>query len=256
MKLIFDSYSCSMPATLRHPELDILRTIAILLMVLYHLLFDLSFFYHADIDIYHGAWKIMGTVAALLFLMLVGISFTVSWKRTISQKQSWRAAYPKYAARGFFLLSWGLLISFITAIATPDEYIRFGILHLIGTATLLLPFFARLRYWNFIIGLWMVGCGTLFTFIRGESPFLLPFGIMYRSFTTLDYYPLFPWMGVILLGMCMGYLLYEQYPAPVSKASSPLLSAISWPGKHALAIYLIHQPILIVLLYVIQPLVS
>ena len=76
-----------------------------------------------------------------------------------------------------------------------------------------------------------------------DTNLLLPFGIMYRGFTTLDYYPLSPYLSVFILGV-LAYKIYYYKRQSIFKFSYENEN-ISMISKNSLAIYLIHQPIII-----------
>src|SRR3989344_4664048 len=122
----------------RYPELDALRGIAVWMMVLYHLLFDLAYFYGWQIPIYDGGWRIFARAAAILFLLLVGICFVISWERAsrlavlAPRHDTFWNTYKKYLRRGLFIFAGGMVISLVTKIFAGDMYVRFGVLHLIG----------------------------------------------------------------------------------------------------------------------------
>ena len=63
---------------------------------------------------------------------------------------------------------------------------------------------------------------------------------------TLDWRPLMPWGGVLLLGLGLARL---APPLPNWRARLAPLRGLAFAGRHSLAVYLIHQPILIGLLY-------
>jgi len=237
----------------RHIEIDLLRSLAIVLMVFFHLCFDLENFYNWNIDTDHGLLWWIGRISAVLFLLLVGISFSISWQRTTTRSNdsrlpllasSFLLSYKKYFIRSMHLLSWALVISLLTAVAMPDEYIRFGILHLIGTATLLLPFFVFAKEWTVLLGIVCIALGSFTKTIIAGTPFLLPLGMMPLHFSSLDYYPLLPWLGVILIGLGAGQLLYvrKNFRSPMS---GNIYENLSIPGRYSLWIYLAHQPMLL-----------
>jgi uncharacterized membrane protein len=64
---------------------------------------------------------------------------------------------------------------------------------------------------------------------------------------TVDYFPIFPWFGVVLFGMALGGILYKdgkrQFPFPDISKYVPV-RIVSWFGKNSLTIYLAHQPII------------
>ena len=67
--------------TERHWELDALRGLAIVLMVSYHLVFDLAFYGYYGAPVTQGFWRLYGRTSATLFLLLVGISLTIGYNR-------------------------------------------------------------------------------------------------------------------------------------------------------------------------------
>ena len=134
-----------------------------------------------------------------------------------------------------------------TYVMDPDSYVRFGVLHLIAVSVLLLPFFARFQFWNVLIGMGLVMLEIFSPFIPLHSAFLIPFGFPQVGFETVDYVPMIPWFGVILLGYALGYTW-------VPKAESNVwLERLTWPGRHSLMIYLVHQPILMAVVFALHP---
>ena len=227
--------------TTRYSEIDLLRTMAILGMIVYHSAFDLAFFHGVDLNVFSGGWWMLARSVAIIFLILVGISFAISWERT--------PQYKKYARRGAVILACAMLITIVTYVLDPTTYIRFGILHLIGIATLLLPLFARFKSFAFVPGLLLMFAGQWMQSIHPETSLLIPLGMYPASFTSLDYFPLVPWFGVILIGVSFGNVLYIKnlsWRATVPFDRLPRI--FSWPGRHALWIYMIHQPLILALL--------
>jgi len=233
----------------RYPELDALRGIAVWMMVLYHLLFDLAYFYGWQIPIYDGGWKIFARTAAILFLLLVGVCFVISWERSLRavetprwgvsetrQRRVSTTIYGKYLRRGLFIFGGGMVISLVTKLFAGDMYVRFGVLHLIGFSTLLLPFFTPLKEWNALLGLFII---TFYTFTPSTPPT-----------PSLDYFPLLPWLGVILIGMALGHIFYSPSRlALLQKLDSlPYPRALLWSGRRSLWIYFVHQPVLLIFL--------
>ncbi|PKG31543.1 MAG: hypothetical protein CW742_12870 [Methanoregula sp.] len=130
-------------------------------------------------------------------------------------------------------------------------YARFCTLHLIGISIILAPFFYRFGLSNLLMG----GICILIGLAIGNSPgpaWLLPLGIHPAPFWSVDYTPLFPWFGVVLIGMGVGSLLYpdgtRRFSLPFSLPGWS--SVLEFAGKHSLVIYLVHQPIIILLLLV------
>jgi uncharacterized membrane protein len=229
----------------RYIELDILRTTAILGMVVYHTAYDLQSFYGWNIEVFSGGWKLMQLATASLFLLLVGITSSFSNRHPFKRFLRIGAA--------------ALLVSVVTFLIDPETYVRFGILHLIAVSALLVPVLvlvpARLRAWLIVPGILLIFSGPSVSSIPPIPYLLLPLGIRPEHFTTVDYFPLIPWFGVILIGYGMGYLLYNRFANGrmllVEAKKLRSYEAISWPGRHSLLLYLIHQPVIIGILWIL-----
>ncbi len=234
----------------RHIELDLLRTMAIFLMIVYHVGFDLWAFWGVPLNLTTLAWRIPQRAAALLFLTLVGMSAHVSWERHRTEEPSLRSAYRRPLRRGLTVLAWGLAITIVTYVLMPEQYVRFGILHLIGVSMLLLPFLSGRPRWAAMLGLLMIATGILIAPLRAQTSLLLPFGVKPIGFQTLDYYPLLPWGGVPFLGLALASVLYHRTPPPQNPPA--WLKALSLAGRHSLLLYLIHQPIILLTLWLIM----
>lgn len=201
-------------------------------MIIYHLVYDLDQWTTFAIDIKTPFWFSVGKTAALLFIFLSGLS----------------SGFSKHPVKnGLRVLFFGMIITLVTYIAFPDQYIRFGILHFLGVMMLLTPLIQKLPNVVLMLGviLTIAGGSTLMGQVV-DTPLLLPLGLMYPGFSTMDYYPLLPYSGVTLLGtLCYRYYFAghkEVKKQQKRAAASPL---ITWVSRHSLWIYLIHQPILL-----------
>ncbi|MGL5512612.1 MAG: heparan-alpha-glucosaminide N-acetyltransferase, partial [Sporomusa sp.] len=150
------------------------------------------------------------------------------------------------------VLAAALAITVVTYIYTPTAYIRFGILHLLAAGMLAAPLFRRTGALSLAItGTGVIVLGRQFTDMTVATAGLIPFGLQPPGFASLDYYPLFPWLGVILFGMAAGKIFYpKQQSYWPSAAGYRLVRWLSWLGRRSLLIYLMHQPIILSILYV------
>lgn len=244
----------------RYAEIDVLRSAAILLMIVYHVVFDLSWFYDWNIDPFAGGWKVLARITAALFLVLVGVSATLLRKGMLARQSDDRAVLQRFLRRGLWVLSCGMLVSLATVIIDPSTFVRFGILHLIGTSLLLLPLLLRLGGWNLLLAVPILASYTWVASPHDTSPLFLPLGFFPVSFATVDYYPLLPWFGMVLAGAGLGHLLYAR-TTPLSRPESPLRrffdglqltrvgQLLALPGRHSLLLYMVHQPLLLLILW-------
>ncbi len=245
----------------RYPEIDLLRTAAIVMMVLYHLAYDLRFFHgFMGIDPFKGGWWLLARTTASLFILLTGISFMLSREKMLRRHTSTKTMARRWLWRFLVLLASAMLVTIVTYFFDRTLYVRYGILHMIATSVLLLPLFAPLRQWNVLLGIALIAAGWFMRMLPWPNEWLLPLGILPPVFASMDYFPLLPWLGVTLIGAGIGHAFYigesrlrRTYDAwrlhiDARFKKSAILRALTIPGKYSLWIYLIHQPVLIGLL--------
>ncbi|MFA5347119.1 MAG: heparan-alpha-glucosaminide N-acetyltransferase [Methanoregula sp.] len=232
----------------RYHEIDMARGIAILMMVLFHTLFDLNYFQIFIIQVYDGFWRYFSFATASLFLLIVGISLTISRSRAVS-KISGHQLTLKFVSRGAGIFLLGLLVTVGTWIYIREGFIVFGILHLIGVAIMISPLFFRFKKFNLVLGLLFVAIGFFIASVTGPV-WLLPLGIHPAAFLSVDYEPLFPWYGIVLVGMGLGEYLYPEGKRGFALLRIPVFfeRPLAFLGQHSLVIYLVHQPLIILLL--------
>lgn len=236
-------------------EVDSLRGLAVISMIVYHFLFDLTFFGVYNLDIYAwGPW-LFARLTASTFIFLMGLSLTLSSSREeLSGNYLHRDLFKKYFMRGIKIFSLGLLITLTTWIFIPQEFIIFGILHFIGISIVLAYPFIKRRYINLILGIVIILTGIYLETLNFGFSWLMWLGFVPSTLQTVDYFPILPWFGVVLLGIFFGRLLYKNYQRQFKLpdlSSNLLVRIFSFLGRNSLIIYLIHQPILIVILYIL-----
>ena len=230
----------------RYFELDAARGVALILMIVYHILFCLYFFGTGLIS-WFDPYVMSGAPIAFLFVVIAGISLVLSVGRDTSPVKSAK----KLFFRGLYILCFAVIVTLVTWLIYPEEVVVFGILHLIGCATILAIPFVVMKVKPFIslaFGMICIVLSPIISMLRGPA-FLLPFGIMYNGFATLDYEPLIPWFGVMLLGVALGSVIYKggvRHGILTKLGTMPrAFSPLCFIGRHTLIIYLIHVPIII-----------
>jgi uncharacterized membrane protein len=234
-------------------EIDLLRTVAIIMMITFHTLYLLN----DPFDIHnagvpgmpYGFWWWFPRVTAGTFIFLAGVSLTITHSK--SKRMS------GFLLRGLEIFAWGMGITLITWLVAPDEYVRFGILHFFGIAFILAPFFIRFRFINLILGAALMVAG-IYLQVQGiyfDFPWLLWLGLMPHGFWTWDYFPLLPWFGLFLVGMFCGKLLYPQGNRifNIPEFNDPVTSALTLPGRYPLVIYIAQWPVIIGVLLFLFP---
>ena len=235
----------------RYWELDACRGVAILLMIGYHVLFQISFFDPALLP-WFDPYVFTGAPIAFLFVTIAGISLILF----TAKEESLPKTAQKMFVRGIYILFFAAVITIASWLIFPSEVVVFGILHLIGCSTILaIPFVVlKIRGWIvFGFGVIIIALSPFLAYVRGPA-LLIPLGITPVGFATLDYEPLIPWFGVLLIGVALGSVLYRggvrckvlERLGEMPKVASPL----AFLGRHSLLIYLIHNPIIFAVLWI------
>ncbi|MCB0882290.1 MAG: DUF1624 domain-containing protein [Thermoleophilia bacterium] len=252
--------STARPDAPRFWELDAARTVAVVMMSAYHAAYDVWFLAPSvGFDPFGGGWRALQVATGSTFITLVGVSLAVGNGRARARGVAGVALWRRHARRAVEVLAAATLVSAATRVALgPEDYIRFGVLHCIGTMMLLLPLFVPLGPWvNAALGAVALVAGFA---VRGHAstvPGALVLGTPPPGGAGVDWYPLLPWGGLALIGLAVGTLAYPGgVPAPpLARAARrlgdalgrPRLAALTWPGRHALPIYLAHQLVLVAL---------
>jgi uncharacterized membrane protein len=233
----------------RYWEIDTLRGIAIVMMVTFHVLFDLSYFGIPLVDVHSGFWRLFALTTATTFVFLVGLSLSISYARSSTALQG-VPLMMKYFRRGAGIFLLGMLITLATWLMVGEGMIIFGILHLIGVSIILAPFFLRLGCANLMVGTGVVLIGAGLSAFEGPI-WLAWMGLHPAWFYSLDYEPLFPWFGLVLIGIAVGSAFYPsgRRLVDVPDIQAPPVGALTTMGRHSLAIYLLHQPVILALIW-------
>ncbi|NPA90296.1 MAG: DUF1624 domain-containing protein [Chloroflexi bacterium] len=231
-------------------EVDALRGIAILMMVVYHLAWDLYGLAGWDIPIYGLFWSTWQRITASLFIGLVGVSMYLRAQR-LRAKGGW--AFRPYLLRGLVIFSWGMVITLVTYLYQPGEQVRFGILHFIGVSILLAYPLLRFPLLGLPLGLLVLLLPRLISWRHGWS-WLEWVGLVKNPHPAFDYFPLIPWFGVVLLGLFLARVCYPRGRRLCSRWPAAPPKGWAWlplAGQNSLLIYLLHQPVIILLLTVL-----
>jgi uncharacterized membrane protein len=230
-------------------EIDFIRGVAVVLMLFFHTIWDLASFDAIALNVSSFSWQLFGKSIGFIFIFILGLSLTLSQnKETKNNSSVWR----KSLRRGSILLGLGSIVSIVTYFVFDRQYVRFGILHLLGTSIILAYPFLRFSWWhNAIFGCSLIALGNYLLTLGVDYPWFIPFGLMQWGVSMVDYYPIFPWFGEVLLAIAAGNLIYYRGDRQFRLEDYSNLFFINWLvflGRHSLFIYLIHQPIILGLL--------
>ncbi|MCU0904261.1 MAG: DUF1624 domain-containing protein [Tabrizicola sp.] len=217
--------------------LDAARTLAVVCMVIFHFTFDLALFGLIDPGtMSQPFWYYFARAIAGSFLFLSGISLWLAHGKGIR----WPAFWTRFAK----VAGGALLVSLASIWFVPGGTILFGILHAIAAASLLGLIALRLP-WPVTLAF------AAIIFVAAWGPRFPAFDPLWLVWTGLaetrpmmgDYTPLVPWAAPALAGIaCAKALKLDQWRGT---PPSRLTRILTFPGRHSLIIYLVHQPILI-----------
>ena len=244
-------------------ELDLLRGIALVMMMCMHFSYDVRYEFGCDAFSYLESdwyWVFVHPIILVLFVGVSGIccSFSRNNLKRGARLLGVALAFTIGTVGITYLTYWlSDIYSFVPAIYCV---ILFNVLHVLSVSTL---FYALLEYLftkmklnekaqAVILGL----LGTYITilimrlhYLDGTSSnwLLIPLGIEVEGApSVVDYMNLIPWSGVFLIGAAVGKICYKEKRSLFPKPNDTLCkikAPVEFLGRHSLIVYLVHQPI-------------
>jgi uncharacterized membrane protein len=232
----------SVPLKYRIPLVDVLRGCALIAMAVYHFVWDLAFFEFADFGPTEKPfWIWFARATAGSFLMLVGVGLFLAHGSGVR----WRP----FLRRLIIIAVAALAISLASWLSDPDGVILFGILHCIAVSSVIGLFFLRVPV-PVVIAL-AIFCLAAPSFLA--SPAFNGFGFVWLGLASdplpsNDYNPLLPWFGMVLTGIAVARLIpRDKWPA--WQPHDIVTRGLALIGRHSLLFYLVHQPVLLGILW-------
>lgn len=239
----------------RYTVPDVLRGFALIEMIIYHALWDIVFIFGINFNWFHGIGAyIWQQSICWIFIALSG--FCANFSRN------------KFK-RGLTILICSVIISIVTIIALPDSAVKFGVLCLIGSGMLIITFTdkilskvspipaATISFLLFIvtknIPFESIGFENIIfakmPSILYQNNFTAFLGFPPSDFYSSDYFPLLPWLFLYITGYYI-YFIFKKFDLIplLSKISIP---TIEWFGRRSLIIYMLHQPVIYGVLWII-----
>lgn len=235
-------------------EIDFLRALAVLGMICFHVLYILDFWDIKKTALFEGGWEFFGNTIRNLFFLLVGVGMVLSYQRHKASKKPSKEYYLKQLKKGGILIGIGLILTVLSLHFIPDQPIRFGVLSFIGSSMiLLLPFIRSIRLLVLVVFLVLGAEYVLRDLWSHESFWSYILGFYPRYWPSVDYFSLIPWMSAVAMGALLGHVFFQesqrryQFWTDSPKAIQP----INWVGQKALWIYLLHLPVILLILWAV-----
>lgn len=227
---------------------DVVRGFSVVSMVLFHFCYDLVYLAGMSVPFFTGAFEdVWRCTISWTFVFVAGCMSAHS-------RSNLRRA-GKY-------LAVALAIFVVTSVVAVDTPINFGVIYCMGACTLVVALLERMG----LVPRGLVACALLgisFVLLLGlpegrvglpgmwlrvpaqayATPWLAWLGLPGPDFASGDYYPLLPYLMLYLAGRALA----EQgrahgYPAWFAGLTcAPLELA----GRHSLLVYVLHQPVLL-----------
>ena len=230
----------------RFAVLDIARGLAIVAMAIYHFCWDLAYFRFMTADVGFGlGWVIFGRLVLTAFLLLVGVGLVLGHGGGIRWPAFWR--------REAMVVGAALIITIATYFAFPDSFVYFGVLHAIALTSLLtLPFLRAPLALVVAVAALVIGLPAVYSDAFFDLKQTSWIGFWVEAPPTNDLVSVFPWFGIVLLGVIGARLVLGSSAADRLSAIQPdnrLARLLTTMGRWSLIIYLVHQPILLAILF-------
>lgn len=237
---------------IRYSFLDKARGFLIINMIVYHLIYDLVFMFNVDIPWFYSDY------AYYWQQFIAGTLILISGVTTALSRNNLK--------KGLKVLGCGLILTIGTYIFMPSETILFGILHFIGTSSLIIYFLKDILI-KIPINIGLILFLLLFVITKNIEAGVLGIGDLHlirlpeilhnsflgfllgfpnTSFASGDYFPIIPWIFLIIVGFYLGMILKDKEIK--ERFKMPILTFV---GKNSLIIYMLHQPLIYGLLYLI-----
>jgi len=241
-------------------ELDFLRGIAIIMMMFMHFSYDIRYEFGFDTFSYLKSswfWEFVHPIIIVLFVGLSGLCCS------FSRNNLKRGLRLLAVAMTFTVVTYG-----ITYFMGIECLIIFNVLHMLSVSTLVYAFVTfiekktKIKPEQMTFILIMVGIYIIILNIRlyyydnvTSNMLFYPLGIQIKGEPMVaDYLPLIPWLGVFLTGAGAGRMLYSDkktlFPG-TSEVVRRITAPLEFLGRHSLIVYIVHQPIIYGILYVI-----
>lgn len=232
----------------RLEAIDLARGAALAAMAIYHFAWDLEFFGYAPPGMTaEGGWKLFARGIATSFLFLVGVSLWLAHGRGIRLRS--------FLKRLSMVAAAAAAISLVTWLVVPGGFIFFGILHQIALASALGLLFLRLPALLTLAAAVLVAAAPHFARSAFfDHPSLWWVGLSSVNPRSNDYVPLFPWFAAVLAGIAAARMAEAAglFRRMAGRAMAGWTRPFQLAGRHSLAVYLVHQPVLIGSLWLVS----
>ncbi len=240
----------------RYRLLDSIRGITLLSMIAYHAVWDLVYIFGVQLEWY-------GTKIGYIWQQ------SICWTFILLSGFCWSLGRKKLK-RGLTVFAGGFVITAVTLLVMPENRVVFGVLTLLGICMLIQIVLEPLcRRCNSMVG--MLLSFLLFFILKDmnsgrigvatwksiELPkefytnlFTTLLGFPTRDFFSTDYFSVLPWYFLFLTGYFLFRVMQEN--ELLQKLPDVKIALLEWMGRHSLILYMLHQPAIYGVLYLVM----
>ena len=267
----------------RFIEIDVVKGVAVILMMFFHYFYLGKHMNVLNANTDSGLLYLCAKLAHTTFIIASGMNLAISTSGKSSDEY-----IPKKVKRGLYLLAVGLIISYLTKMEFGDSYVKFGIMHFMGIATILSAFVMKVPVLTYVVsaGILLIhillktpSIKSKFFQVCEKNPFMCFIsGIMNLKYESLDHFSLIPYLGYFLLGSAIAFTCYKikNVDNELNELSSinydsndngrkievlgfldkyqdnPIVKGFAWVGKRSMMFYIVHFTILYCIFKIIQ----
>lgn len=244
----------------RYVMLDALRGCCLISMILYHTIWDCVYLFGMNLPWFHTGYAYVWQQSICwTFIFLAGFC----------------APFSKNGCkRGGIVFFWGAVITLVTYLFMPEGKVLFGILTLLGSCMLLTAMLKRFlskipalpgMLVSFLLFVLLRNVNDGYLGFEGWKPVKLPsclyqncltafLGFPGAGFSSVDYFSVIPWFFLFLIGYFAHFTAMKTCAAIFLKKRK--WKGLIWLGQNSLLLYVLHQPVIYLLLLVFSRLIN
>ena len=233
----------------RNVTIDVIKGIAVILMVVFHYFYLANEMVAANYNVGSGILKAMAKIAHITFIIMVGVNLKRSYDKWKKRGET-AIFYQNQIRRSVTLLAGAILISYFSKQAFGENYVKWGILHFLGTQILFTQYFTDSSSATLLQMGALIEFLDLFTHYNRNMFYNMcdtnPMtcfisGILNLQYNALDHFSILGFMGKIFLGMYLGDSIdWDKWDI----GNNSITKVLSWLGNKSLIIYLCHIPLM------------
>lgn len=228
----------------RFDRLDALRGAAIVWMAVFHFSFDLNYFRVIQQDFYRSpVWTVQRACIVTLFMLCVGAGQGIAAAQGQSLTRFWKRVAQ--------IAGCALLVSLGSRVMFPASFISFGVLHAIALLLIVVRFTTTWGAWRWPLGLIAIVLPLVVADPFFDTRWTNWIGFTTHKPVTEDYAPILPWLGVVWWGAAAADWILARRPSLLQGRAHGAVRPLAVLGRWSLSFYMLHQPVLIGLLWLV-----